>query len=124
MTLRAELAAAEKAAEAAKQREQRYDQLSKLCGLPRVPMIGDDFRTGAHANFPTYHDKDLEFVAGKVNPRTVFGPFLDVNSYRRDTDKECYMGFSVMYEDAGNLYQDPYRQAQGDIWIMTSENSR
>ena len=126
VTLRAELAAAEKAAEAARLREQRSEQLAKICGLPRVPKIGDYFRTGVHGNFPTYHDKDLEFAAGKVNPRTVFGPILDVNSYRRDTDEECYMGFSVMYEDKGPRYRDPNQQvdAQGEIWIMISENSR
>ena len=41
VTLRAECAAAEKAAEEAKIREAKYEKLSKLCGLPRVPMIGD-----------------------------------------------------------------------------------
>ena len=67
VTLRAEHAAAEKAAEEAKIREAKYEKLSMLCGLSRVPMIGDYFRSGVKGS-PTFQDRDLEFVAGKINP--------------------------------------------------------
>ena len=38
----------EAGAEAAQLRDQRYEQLSKLSGLPRVPMIGDYSKGFAH----------------------------------------------------------------------------
>ena len=86
MTLRAEYAAAEKAAEEARIRESKYEKLSKLCGLPRVPMIGDYFRSGVDGS-PIFQDRDLEFVAGKINPKTVFGPILDFDSFRKDASE-------------------------------------
>ena len=67
MTLRAEHAAAEKAAEAAKFREEKSEKLSMRCGLSRVPTIGDYFRSGVNGS-NVFQDRDLEFVAGKINP--------------------------------------------------------
>ena len=95
VTLRANYAAAEKAAEEAKIREAKYEKLSIFCGLPRVPIIGDYFRSGVDGS-PIFQDRDLEFVAGKINPKTVFGPILDFDSYRKDTSEEFYAGLFVM----------------------------
>ena len=66
-----------------------------MCGLLRVPQIGDYFRTGVHGNHPTYHGKDLECVPGNVGPKTLIGPIQDFDSYRRDTDEDCYAGFRL-----------------------------
>ena len=66
-----------------------------LCGLSRFPMIGDYFRSGVKGS-PTFQDRDLEFVAGKINPKTVFGPILDFDSFRKDTSEDFFAGLSVM----------------------------
>ena len=96
VTLRAAQIAAEKSAADAKHKENVLESLSHLCGLPRVPQIGDRCRTGAPGNHPIYLSKDLEYVAGSVGPKTLIGPIQNFDSYRRDTDEKCYMGISVM----------------------------
>ena len=101
MTLRAELSAAKKAEEAAKIQEDKYEKLTMLCNLKRVPMIGDYFRSGADGA-TVYEDKDLRFVAGKINPKKVFGPILNFASYRIDTDQDFFAGLSVEF-----MYQTP-----------------
>ena len=95
VTLRAEHAAAEKAAEEAKIREAKYEKLSMLCGLSRVPMIGDYFRSGVDGS-TVFEDRDLEFVAGKINPKKVCGPILNFDSFRKDTAEDFFAGLSVM----------------------------
>ena len=68
VTLRAEHAAAEKAAEAAKIREEKYEKLSMLCGLSRVPMIGDYFRSGVNGS-TVCQDRDLESWLARLTLR-------------------------------------------------------
>ena len=95
VTLRAELAAAEKAAEAAKIQEDKYEKLTMLCNISRVPMIGNHFRSGVDGS-TAFEDKDLQFVAGKINPNKVFGPILNFASFRKDTAEDFFAGLSVM----------------------------
>ena len=101
VTLRAEHAAAEKAAEAAKIQEEKYEKLSVLCGLPRIPMKGDYFRSGVDGS-TVFEDRDLEFVAGKIIPKKVFGPILNFASFRKDTAEDFFAGLSVM-----SMHQTP-----------------
>ena len=126
VTLRAAQIAAEKAAADAKHKENVLENLSHLCGLPRVPQIGDIFRTGAPGNHPIYYSSSLECVGGSVGPKTLVGPILDFETYRRSTDEDLFAGISVLFVHEGPAYQDPNRpvQAQGEIWITISENSR
>ena len=60
VTLRAAQQAADKAAADAKAKEDVFEQLSQMCGLPRAPQIGDRFRTSAAGNHHVYHGSSLE----------------------------------------------------------------
>ena len=116
-----EHAAAEKAAEEAKIREAKYEKLSMLCGISRVPMIGDYFRSGVDGS-TGFVDRDIEFVAGKINPKTVLGPILDFDSFRKDTSEDFFAGLSVMI-----MHQTPpdanQKVTEFEAWVKISENS-
>ena len=125
VTLRAAQTAADKAAADAKHRENVLEQLSQLCGLPRALQIGDRFRTSAAGNHPVYHGSSLDYVAGSLGPKTLLGPILDFEVYRRCTDVDLFAGIAVLFEHKGPAYRDPGSpvQAQGEVWIPISENS-
>ena len=94
VTLRAAQTAADKAAADSKHRDNVLEQLSQLCGLPRAPQIGDRFRTGTPGNHQIYNSSSLEYVAGSISPKTLLGPILDYETYRRCTDHELGSGSS------------------------------
>ena len=61
-------------------------------------------------------------MAGKINPKTVFEPILDFDSFRKDTSEDFFAGLSVMI-----MHQTPpdanQKVTEFEAWVKISENT-
>ena len=98
-TLCAELTLAQRKNEDSDKAEENRLKLAALASI-KMPQMGDYFQAGA-AGASLYSSKDFSVIFGFVKPGQYFGPIIDYDSYRLDSDNEFVACLMVEFVDRG-----------------------